>query len=146
MAASTHIKRRFGTAIVVAMLAVGTPLLSIVSPADAIEFASAGFVTSARVDRSTATVGQTVTITASVKSNTTRTALIDVEIYDQSGRKVFQKYWDNRSLKSGRTHQFSTSWETANVAAGSYTRESRRVRRRVDLLDPLEQPGRRRSR
>ena len=56
-----------------------------------------------------------------MKSNSTRTALIDVEVYDQSGRKVFQKHWDNRSLRSGRTLHLSTSWVTQNLAAGSYT-------------------------
>ena len=73
------------------------------------------------VDHAETTVGQTVAITVSVKSDTTRRALIDVEVYDQSGRKVFQKYWDNRSLRSGRTRQLSTSWATQNLAAGSYT-------------------------
>ena len=121
MPASSRLRRRLTMALAVALLAVGTPLLANVGPADATEFTAAGFVTSARVDPVETTVGQTVSITVSVKSNSTRKALIDVEVYDQSGRKVFQKYWDNRSLRSGRTQQLNTSWATQNLAAGSYT-------------------------
>ena len=121
MSPSIHVRRRLGVAVVAAMLAVGTPLLIDTAPVDAIEFASGGFVTSARVGRASATVGDTVAVTASVKSNATRRALIDVEIYDRSGRKVFQKYWDNRSLTAGRTHQLTTNWATAGRSAGPYT-------------------------
>lgn len=121
MSLSTHMRRRFGVAVVAAMLAVGTPLLSNGSPVDAIEFASGGFVTSAQVDRPNATVGDTVAVSVSVTSNVDRKALIDVEIYDRSGRKVFQKYWDNQTLSSGRTHLVTTNWATGGRPAGSYT-------------------------
>ena len=118
---STHVMRRLWVAVIAGMLAVGTPLLTHTDSADAIELASGGVVTSARVDRVRATIGDSVAVTVSVKSNATRTALIDVEIYDRSGRKVFQKYWDNRSLAAGRTREFTTRWATAGRAAGPYT-------------------------
>ena len=50
MPAPSRFKRRLTIAIAVATLAVGTPLLANVGPADATEFTAAGFVTSARVD------------------------------------------------------------------------------------------------
>ena len=78
-------------------------------------------MTSAKVDRTPATVGQPVVVTTSVKSTTARTALIDVEIYDRTGRKVFQKYWDNQSFAAGQTRQLSTTWPTSGLTAGPYT-------------------------
>ena len=52
------------------MLVVGTPIFANIGTVDGVEFDSGGFVTSARVDRTTATAGQPVAITASVKSTT----------------------------------------------------------------------------
>ncbi len=121
MSVSTHLRRRLGVAALATMLAVGAPLLTFTNSVDAIEFTAGGVVSSARVDRVSATVGDTVAVTVAVKSNATRSALIDVEIYDRSGRKVFQKYWDNQSLTTGQTREFRTSWRTAGRSAGTYT-------------------------
>ena len=46
---------------------------------------------------------------------------VDVEIYDRSGNKVFQQYWDNQSFKAGQARRLSTSWDTTGHAAGTYT-------------------------
>ena len=121
MSVSTHLRRRLGVAALATILAVGAPLLTFTDSVDAIEFTAGGVVSSARVDRASATVGDTVAVTVAVKSNATRSALIDIEIYDRSGRKVFQKYWDNQSLTTGQTREFRTSWGTAGRAAGTYT-------------------------
>ena len=121
VSASSRVKRRLGVVLTATLLAIGVPFVAHVGTAEAAEVAAAGFVTSAKVDRPQATVGQSVAVTASVKSNTTRRALIDVEIYDRSGRKVFQRYWDNQSFTAGQTRQLSTAWATSGLAAGPYT-------------------------
>ena len=121
MPGTSRTKRRLGVALIIAMSVIGTPILANIGPVDAVEFDSGGFVTSARVDRTTAPAGQAVAITASVKSSTTRKALIQVQVDDQAGRKVFQTSWDNRSLKAGQAIQLGTSWSTAGLAPGPYT-------------------------
>jgi autotransporter family porin len=118
---ASPVKRRVGVVLTAALLAIGAPFIAHIGTADAAQVAAAGFVTSASVDRAQATVGQSVAVTASVRSNTSRRALIDVEIYDRSGRKVFQKYWDNQSFTSGQTRRLSTAWATSGLTAGPYT-------------------------
>jgi hypothetical protein len=103
VSASSQLKRHIGVLLSATLLAIGAPIVAIVGTADASNVAAAGFVTSAKVDRTQATVGQSDAVTASVRSDTTRRALIDVEIYDRSGRKMFQRYWDNQSFTSGQT-------------------------------------------
>jgi autotransporter family porin len=66
--------------------------------------------------------GQSVTLTASVRSDANRQALVDLEVYDRSGRKVFQQFWDNQSFQAGTGRQFSAVWAIPrSLAAGSYT-------------------------
>jgi hypothetical protein len=121
VSASSHVKRRFGVVLTATLLAIGAPFVAHVGTVDAAEVVAAGFTTSGKVDRAEATVGQSVAVTASVKSDTTRRALIDVEIYDRTGRKVFQKFWDNQSFTAGQTRQLTTPWATSGLAAGPYT-------------------------
>ena len=66
------------------LLAIGAPFVAHIGSAEAAEVAAAGFVTSAKVDRPLATVGQSVAVTVSVRSDTTRRALIDLEVYDRA--------------------------------------------------------------
>jgi len=52
---------------------------------------------------------------------TASTALIDVEVYDPTGARVFQQVWDNQPLKAGQT-RFKTTWSVPSTAvAGTYT-------------------------
>jgi len=104
-----------------ALLAVGTPIVVLGGNVAAVEVTAARFVTSARVDRPQATVGQSVAVTASVKSERARRALIDLEIYDQAGRKVFQQFWNSQSFTAGQTRTFTAAWATGGLAAGSYS-------------------------
>ena len=121
MSASPRVKRRVGVVLTATLLAIGAPFVANIGSAEAAEVAAAGFVTSAKVDRPQATVGQSVTVTVSVKSDTTRRALIDLEIYDRTGRKVSQKAWDNVSFTAGQTRQLTSAWATGGLAAGAYT-------------------------
>ena len=58
----------------------------------------------------------------SVRPGANVTALVNVEIYDPAGRKVYQKAWDSQTLRSGRTTSFSTAWSIpASAAKGTYT-------------------------
>ena len=56
-----------------------------------------------------------------MKSDTARTVLIDVEIYDRSARKVFQRWADNQPFAAGQTRAFSMTWSTGALAAGPYS-------------------------
>jgi hypothetical protein len=81
-----------------------------------------GWSTGATVSRSTVNRGQSISITATVRAGVSTTALIDVEVYDSSGRKVYQKWWDNTSLTAGATRSFATSWTIPSGArTGTYT-------------------------
>jgi uncharacterized protein YfaS (alpha-2-macroglobulin family) len=59
---------------------------------------------------------------AAVTSATTTNALVDIEVYDPSGTRVFQRYYDNQSFTAGQTNTFSAAWTVPNTAAtGTYT-------------------------
>ena len=113
MSASPRVKRRVGVVLAATLLTIGAPFVAHIGSAEAAEVAAAGFVTSAKVDRPQATIGQSVTVTVSVKSDTTRRALIDLEIYDRTGRKVFQKAWDNHVVhRRSSPYAELTPWST----------------------------------
>ena len=61
-------------------------------------------------------------MTARGTSSGNVTALFDVEIYSPSGRKVYQKFYDNQPFKAGIVRAFSTSWTIpASAEKGIYT-------------------------
>lgn len=83
--------------------------------------ATPGFATTAGVSRSSLAPGASETITASVKSVTASTVLVDVEVYSPSGSKVFQQFWNSQSFAAGQTRTYSAMWSTpATLAAGTY--------------------------
>jgi len=84
--------------------------------------AQPSYTSSAGVSPSTAPAGTQVSITAAVKSITASNALIDLEVYDASGAKVFQQAWDNQSFTAGQTTSYSAKWAVpATSAKGVYT-------------------------
>ncbi|HEX2786075.1 MAG TPA: hypothetical protein VHN36_21055 [Ilumatobacteraceae bacterium] len=121
MSPSSHVKRYFGVVLSAVLLAIGAPIVALIGTADAVQVTSAGFVTSAQVDRAQAPAGQSVAIHLSVKSDTARNVLIDIEIYDRSARKVFQKYADNQSFAAGQTRPLSVTWSTTGLGSGPYS-------------------------
>jgi len=84
--------------------------------------AQGNYTTRARVSPNKVMPGSTVSITANVTSTTASSALVDVEVYDPSGAKVFQKVWDGQSFTAGQTLIFTTRWSVPPMSlAGSYT-------------------------
>lgn len=66
--------------------------------------------------------GGRIALATQAKPRLATTALIDVEVYDPSGRKVFQQYWDRRSFKADQARSFSALWRVPNNAQrGTYT-------------------------
>ena len=61
-------------------------------------------------------------ITASVRASASTQALVDVEVYNSSGQKVHQQFWDNQSFSANSTRSFSTTWQVpSNLQPGAYT-------------------------
>jgi autotransporter family porin len=122
MTGSRAFARVVSAVLVVTALAVASPLGSSVDTVDAVQVVSGGFTTSASIDPTGAITGQRVTVTVAVKSDRRTRALVDVEIYDPAGGKVFQQYWDNQLLKPGVQRQFSASWTPpAGSLTGTYS-------------------------
>src|SRR5262245_20597632 len=70
------------------------------------------------------TPGSTATITTSVKNNGTLASgiIVDVEIFNSGGTKVFQNYVPGNTFATGETKRFDFFWTTAaNQPAGPYT-------------------------
>lgn len=66
--------------------------------------------------------GSRVAMSAQAKPSRSTTVLVDLEVYDPQGRKVFQQYWDRRSFREDRTRGFSALWRLPNSARpGTYT-------------------------
>jgi hypothetical protein len=80
------------------------------------------FTTTASAAPSTVWRGNTVSITTSVKSATASNAVIDLEVFDASGTRVFQKAWDAQSFTAGQTQNYTATWSVPqSTARGSYT-------------------------
>ncbi|OHA85381.1 MAG: hypothetical protein A2408_00610 [Candidatus Yonathbacteria bacterium RIFOXYC1_FULL_52_10] len=74
----------------------------------------------ALVAAGTLTAGQRATLGVSAQSDTAvSNAIIDYEIYDGQGRKVFQRYFSGQNFAAGETKQYSLDWTPASN--GSYT-------------------------
>lgn len=85
-------------------------------------FSSGGFTTSATAAPASVARGAGVTITANVTSTTTRSVLVDIEIYDPSGARVGQQALDNQSLTAGTARTFAFNWQApAAGATGVHT-------------------------
>jgi hypothetical protein len=66
--------------------------------------------------------GGTASISASVTSRQASTVLVDVELYDPAGTKVFQQFWDNQAFSAGQTRTYTASWSVpATAASGAYS-------------------------
>jgi hypothetical protein len=66
--------------------------------------------------------GSTASITASVSSQAASTVLVDVEVYDSSGNKVFQRWFDNQSFSAGQTRDYTVTWTVpSQTKPGMYT-------------------------
>jgi hypothetical protein len=66
--------------------------------------------------------GTTFYITANVKSPVTTTALIDLEVYDERGVRVYFQMFENQLLTAGQTRSFMAVQATSVwQAPGTYT-------------------------
>lgn len=64
--------------------------------------------------------GQTNTFTASIGgADTDQTVLVDLEVKDSTGTKIYQNFFDNQMIPSGTTKDFSIT-TPANLANGPY--------------------------
>jgi hypothetical protein len=83
---------------------------------------TASYTTSAMVSPATVAPASSESITTSVQSSAAATVLVDMEVYDPTGTKVFQQYWDNQSFTAGQTRTYSSSYAVSSTAvAGTYT-------------------------
>lgn len=82
----------------------------------------AQFTTSAAASPSSVKAGGTESIGASVTSATALGALVDVEIYNSAGAKVFQQWFDNQSFSAAQTRTYKVNWAVpSSTKAGTYT-------------------------
>lgn len=78
------------------------------------------FVTSARATNTKA--GSSTSIRAYVTASATTRVLVDIEVYDANGKRVYQRWYDNQSLSADYQKTFRTSWRTPrSLPAGTYT-------------------------
>lgn len=76
---------------------------------------------SASASPSTVARGATTTLSVTLKSSCQTTGLIDYEVYNSAGAKVFQTFQDNQTL-NGQAQTFKTTWSVpASQATGTYT-------------------------
>ncbi|MGI5841175.1 MAG: glycoside hydrolase family 113 [Patescibacteria group bacterium] len=73
------------------------------------------FETSVSLEPASPHSGQNVTVTVNVKpQNNISSVIVDIEIYDSSGNKVFQRYLENKDLNSAQVSTFNVDWNPSN--------------------------------
>ena len=84
--------------------------------------AAATYTTSATATPSTLAPGASVTVNTAVRPAAATTLIVDLEIYQPNGQRIFQQSWDNQTFTAGQQRTFSTTWQVpANSAAGGYS-------------------------
>ena len=84
--------------------------------------APTGFTTSASLAPPSVARGAQETVSLTVKSATATSALVDVEVYNSSGVKVFQQSWDGQSFSASQTGSYSANWSVpSTLAPGTYS-------------------------
>src|SRR5688500_17747128 len=100
---------------------IPTPAASAVSETSARQLPGQDFTTSATTP-GTVQQGQLVAITARVKSRANATVLVDIEVFDATGRRVHQRLFDHQAFAAGQERTFATSWQAPSSARlGTYT-------------------------
>src|SRR5437879_4655702 len=79
------------------------------------------FTSSSSVSPSVVAPGSTVTINTNVTSASATTILVDVEVYDATGARVGQQFWDNQSFTAGQMRTYPMSRSVPAAADGVYT-------------------------
>ncbi|MDZ7726975.1 MAG: malectin domain-containing carbohydrate-binding protein [Dehalococcoidia bacterium] len=75
----------------------------------------------ASVESSTVDRGDQQTIRVQVESQVADRGLVDVEVYDADGNRIFQKYWDDRQFQSGESRTFLVRGSIpGDAATGEY--------------------------
>ena len=70
----------------------------------------------------TARPGSRLRLALSVRVPTTVRRLVDLEVHAPSGKRVFQRAWDRRQLRSGTAHALAATWHLPRgLAVGRYT-------------------------
>jgi hypothetical protein len=82
----------------------------------------AAYDSSASVSRTSLAAGTALKVTANVTASAAARALVDIEIDDPSGNKVFQQAYDGQSFAAGQGVTFSPGWTVpAWAQKGTYT-------------------------
>jgi hypothetical protein len=99
-----------------------TPTAAVAATAVPTTISQPAWTTKATVSRSTLARGSTENVTATVKVTQSTEALVDIEIYDPTGQKVGQRFYDNESFAAKNARSFSMSWAVpSNAIKGTYT-------------------------
>jgi hypothetical protein len=84
--------------------------------------AQPSFTTSGSASPITALRGSSAALTASEKSTTAISALVDLEVYNAPGSKVFQQAWDNQPFSAAQTLTLPVTWPvSASARTGAHT-------------------------
>jgi hypothetical protein len=79
------------------------------------------FVQAGTVAPTTVVAGTAVVITNTVTSVVATTALVDMEVYDSGGIRVYSAWTDNQSFSAGQTRSYPTTWNTpSGLVPGTY--------------------------
>jgi hypothetical protein len=57
----------------------------------------------------------TITVTAKDTGAATSGALIDCEVYNSSGKQIFQKYTDGQTFRAGQSQQYTYTWTPSDT-------------------------------
>jgi hypothetical protein len=118
IATPAHARRHLLMSAVLAAAALSTFPVE----ATAASVTAGGFTTTASAAPTDVRRGSTVSIAVSVTASSDRQELVDVEVYDSTGRKVFQHWWDAESFAASQARTFTATWSVpAGEPRGAHT-------------------------
>ena len=60
-------------------------------------------------------------VTATVRASTAPKALVDIEVYDPTGKKAYQTWFDAQSFSANVNRTFSVTWTAPSGPIGTWT-------------------------
>jgi hypothetical protein len=99
-------------------IALTTPATSTSTPS----VPQPAYATGAVASATSVARGDSVSITATVRSAAASAVLVDIEVYNGANAKIFQKVFDHQTFSAGQTRSFATSWSVpTNASVGPYS-------------------------
>lgn len=108
-----------GRVLLAALLLIAATLLGAGTPAAAASSAGSGITIKGRATPERVRPGALTTLSATVRSDTDLTGVIDIQVFNAGGQEVYRRYFVNETLPAGAWVRRTAPWNVTLIG-GAY--------------------------